>query len=484
MKISFKPFVPIVAILGSFVVSMVAARADVLHYQCGEADPGAADGVVATNSRDSAGINNLILRGGPMYSSDHPAGDTNSSLSLQFNGANYGLAQAIVLQTNFTAEVWVKPATDTAFGTILYDGNGEDDYFTDVYGTDDLDGWGFFQHGNYIVAHLGNGSDFGALLVVTNVWTHLALVCTNGITMFLVDGQTNAIANLVPNPSTEYLNVGGWSDGTAGFIGSLDDVRVSMFVPLTLTASWMPGQVALYWPAVYPNYCVQYVTNLAVTNWTSVSEQTSLLNGQLTLTNVSTDAARFYRLAPAGPPYPVVYIHGPEFHSPVFPQPPLIAFRDTLPLEDQTPDQGIYFDPCGYVASGYNNNTIAVICNIPTKQRGSLFIGSTYDFDASASIDPRSFSNGSLSFHWNIYYPDAYGGGSFSSPYITNYDSPILTIPANSMQQLPFNQYDPQATYMKVELTIQHQPYDPNAVPSEQTIVWFRFAISGTVVVY
>jgi hypothetical protein len=218
LKVRFKPFLPIVAILGSLFVSMGVARADVLYYECGEADPGAANGVVATNSLDSAGINNLILINGPVYSSDHPACDTNSSLSMQFNGTNYGVASPVVLQSNFTAEVWVKPATDTADSTILYDGNGEYDLNAYFYGINDLDGWGFVQGGGAIVAFLGN-IEFGVTPVVTNVWTHLALVCTNGITMFLVNGQTNAIVNAVPNPATEYLNVGGWSDGTAGFIG-------------------------------------------------------------------------------------------------------------------------------------------------------------------------------------------------------------------------------------------------------------------------
>jgi Concanavalin A-like lectin/glucanases superfamily len=246
------------------MLGCLSARADVLYYECGEADPGAANGVTATNSLDSAGINDLLLVGGPVYSSDHAPCDTNSSLSLQFNGTNFGLASAFVV-TNFTAEVWVKPESDCTYATIFYDGNGEYDLYADYYDVNDLDGWGFLQEGNTFVANLKDNLygnyDLGSTPVVTNVWTHLALVCTNGVAMFLVNGQTNIIADVSPIPSTEseYLNVAGWSDGTAGFVGLIDDAKVSVSLPLTLTASWSPGQVALYWPSTYPNYCVQYM---------------------------------------------------------------------------------------------------------------------------------------------------------------------------------------------------------------------------------
>jgi hypothetical protein len=441
----------------------VAARADVLYYKCGEADPGAANGVTATNSNDSAGINNLLLLGGPVYSSDHAACDTNSSLSLQFNGSNFGLAYAFVV-TNFTAEVWVKPESDSTYATIFYDGNGEYDYYADYYGINDLDGWGFLQEGNTFTANLKvniyGDYDLGSTPVVTNVWTHLALVCTNGVAMFLVNGQTNTIANVTPIPSTEYLNVGGWSDGSAGFVGLIDDAKVSMSLPLTLTASWSRGQVALYWPSTYPNYCVQYVTNLVSTNWTSVSEETTLIQGELTLTNVSTDAARFYRLAPAGPPVPVVYVHitapgGYEY--PVY----LITFNDTLPLIDEA-SGGL--DPCGMAFDG------SIICDLPS----ALFASDTNTFDASASVDPRSIGNGSHSYQWDIFASKEYGSAQIVSTNI-NFNSPVLTIPPNSMPTLPLIPSDPASPYYLVRLTIQHQPYDSVAVPSEQTIVWFRY---------
>jgi hypothetical protein len=454
MKSLAKTFLLIAAMLGC----VVAARADVLYYKCGEADPGAANGVTATNSLDSAGINNLILFGGPVYSSDHAPDGTGSSLSLQFNGGNYGLASAFVV-TNFTADVWVEPTSDSTYGVIFYDGNGEYDLDSEYYGVNDLDGWGFLQEGNIFTANLNGDYDLGSATVVTDVWTHLELVCTNGVAMFLVNGQTNAIADVIPNPSTEYLNVGAWSDGNSGFVGLIDDAKVSVSLPLTLTASWSPGQAALYWPSTYPNYCVQYVTNLASTNWTSVSEETTLIQGELTLTNVSNDAARFYRLAPAGPPVPEIYYKNPA--SPLY----YLTFNDTLPADDlDAYDNG----ECSYVSSPQNT----LVCNaIPG---GLLQASVTNTFNASASIDPRSLGNGSLSFHWDIFASRFHGGGQLTSPDI-NFDSTVLTIPPNSMPTLLLNSSDPDSPYWMVKLTIQHQPYDPNAVPSEQTVVWFRF---------
>jgi hypothetical protein len=452
MKALAKTFLLIAAMLGG----VVAARADdILYYECGEADPGAANGVTATNSVDSAGINNLILFGGPfdvgpgpVYSSDHAACDTNSSLSLQFNGVNFGLASAVQVQTNFTAEVWVKPESDSTYGTIVYDGDGVDDY----------DGWGFLQEGNTFAAHLGGQFDLGSAPLVTNVWTHLELVCTNGVAMFLVNGQTNAVYGAVPYPSTDYFDVGAFSDGSSGFVGLIDDVRVSVPLPLTLTASWSPGQVALYWPATYTNYCVQYVTNLDSTNWTSVSEETALIQGELTLTNVTMDAARFYRLAPAGPPVPIVYVEPQGF------PPDFITFHDATPASDLNGYTAI----CSYVPSPEGT----FVCSIPFALEASV----ANAFDASASIDPRSPGNSSLSFQWSIIGSKAYGSFPWSDVLSDiNFDSPVLIIPPNSMSTQPVIFGDPDSPFFLVSLTIQHQPYDPNAVPPEQTIVWFRF---------
>jgi hypothetical protein len=210
------------------------------------------------------------------------------------------------------------------------------------------------------------------------------------------------------------------------------------------------------------------VTNLAATNWTSVSEETSLINGLLTLTNVSTDAARFYRLAPAGPPVPVIYVRGGIWQRNY-----LLTFHDTLPLANVNADGENGFDPCGYETIDGN---LSVICDIPTDPdigSGILSGEVKSTFDASASVDPRSFSNSSLSYHWDFFESVEYGGQQYMPPDITNYDSSVMTIPVQGIPQQPLSG-DFQSPFWLVRLT-QHQPYDPNAVPSEQTVAWFRF---------
>jgi hypothetical protein len=212
------------------------------------------------------------------------------------------------------------------------------------------------------------------------------------------------------------------------------------------------------------------VTNIDSTNWTSVSEETMPIQGELTVTNVSMDAARFYRLAPAGPPVPIVYVYvtEPDGYELIPDLADLITFHDTLPLIEEDGDGGFTLNPCGFAFDG------SIICDAPYLTGGSLEAAFTNTFDASASVDPRSIGNGSLSFHWDIFASKAYGGGQILSPDI-NFDSPVLTIPPNSMPTLPLISSDIASQYYLVRLTIQHQPYDPDAVPSEQTIVWFRY---------
>src|SRR5215469_1130105 len=101
-------------LLGVFPGASSHAAITVVSYlRLGEGDPGAANGVTATNTVDSVGTNNLTVAGTAWYTNDvaaTAASHTGSSLSVNFTNGAYAISSLILTNVdNFGVECWVKP---------------------------------------------------------------------------------------------------------------------------------------------------------------------------------------------------------------------------------------------------------------------------------------------------------------------------------------------------------------------------------------
>jgi hypothetical protein len=213
--------------------------------------------------------------------------------------------------------------------------------------------------------------------------------------------------------------------------------------------------LTLTWPTNQPLLGAEYTTSLLVTNWIRLTNA-SIVNGRFTVNDTTTNTSRFYRLKCGydAPPVPVVSFMSVDYPagSPVFVSGTGAGTECTI--ENSSP-----------------------ICTIPASP---LDASLDLTFDASQSIDPRSCTNGSLAFHWEIFKPVTQGGERHTPRSITGYHSPILHLAPNSLPNLIDVDGDQFSTSWRVLLTITHQPFDPNATPSQSTIVWFRFRHLGS----
>ncbi|MDB6016203.1 MAG: hypothetical protein JWR19_692 [Pedosphaera sp.] len=446
-----------------------AAITVVRDYRLGEADPGAVAGGIATNSVDSITGNNLTMSGSPVYSPDVPANAAVSSLlSLTFNGANYGSAALINNMDNFGLEAWVKTDSTSDSHFIAYNGNTSSN------------GWGILQDGSSgnFIALFGGVVVMGSDTVPTNQWTHLALVRDSGTATFYVNGVAGGTTSGDPLPPTGSFAIGAVPENPATglFNGQIDEVRAFTFapgafqmndllynpaVPIPLGFTRNGGQITLSWQSGSPAFELQYTTNLFPANWI-VETNVALTNGMFTVNETATDTSRFYRLRtippapPCGndaPPVAIVsaVMNGSPARVPVF-------FSD---VASEPPDTTCTFE----AADGL------CYCNMKKVNAQRQLT-----FDASQSIDPRSCTNGSLSYHWQIRWADCSGGQLYSSAGITGYHSAVLQIAPSSLPQLQGGcPQDPAEFFWMVSLTITHQPFDPNATNAQSTVAGFRF---------
>lgn len=202
----------------------------VSYWRLGENDPGAAPGVTATNTVDSAGTNNLAFVGSARYANDVAASaaiHTGSSLSINFtNGAYATNAIVSAAINNFGIECWVKPTAPAPAGgeVIAYNGSTASN------------GWGIIlAPNNTYEALFGGAVAFGTNVASTNVWTHLALVRTNesifGVATLYVNGVAAASSAVAPGgPAGNFaLATTPESPTSQFFTGLLDEVRVFTF---------------------------------------------------------------------------------------------------------------------------------------------------------------------------------------------------------------------------------------------------------------
>lgn len=194
------------------------------RYRLGEDDPGVAAGQTVATSRDSLGTAHLTNAPGttPSYSAVVPGPPARSALSVNFFG-NEALVTNDVISTatdNFGLELWVRPAVVTGPQCLAYNG--------DTAGF----GWGIYLvDGTY-------GALFGGVAFVTGgtatpgVWTHLALVRSNGDTTLYVNGAAVASFGDAPAPPVGRFVVGAAPSAAGEFyLGAVDDVRTFVFAP-------------------------------------------------------------------------------------------------------------------------------------------------------------------------------------------------------------------------------------------------------------
>jgi alpha-tubulin suppressor-like RCC1 family protein len=216
-------------VLSVFPGASSHAAVTVLNYwRLGESDPGATNGVTATNTVDSVGTNNLTFTGTPWYTNDVAAtalSHTASSLSVNFTNGAYATNSLILTNVdNFGVECWVKPMALGIGQVIVYNGS--------TGGTGD-GGWGILINsaGMYQVL-FGGVIAFGTAPANINTWTHVAAVRASGVTTLYVNGAASDTNNLMPGVS----KAGGFALGvppqapTAPFFnGLIDEVRVFTF---------------------------------------------------------------------------------------------------------------------------------------------------------------------------------------------------------------------------------------------------------------
>jgi hypothetical protein len=197
-----------------------------LWYRLGENDPGAANGVAATNTIDNAGAHPLPVFGQASYTSDvaySASSHVASSLSMRFTNSAYALTNSVAstLTDNFGIECWVKPVNAGGVQVIAFNGNSS------------LSGWGLIINGSTYMASLGGQVQWGTSTVVPNTWAHLALVRNNGTATFYVNGIPEGTNLIAPNPALGAFALAAPPESPTSefFTGELDEARIFTFAP-------------------------------------------------------------------------------------------------------------------------------------------------------------------------------------------------------------------------------------------------------------
>ena len=397
--------IPLAALICALTVSAQAEITVVRHFRLGEADTGAtAGGAAGSSSTDTTASENLTVAGAPLYSADVANG--NSTLSMAFNGTTQYATTGNWhnLTTNFGVEAWVKPTATGGEHYILYNGQSG------------ADGWGILQNNatGKFGALFGGKASFGTGDVVPGVWTHLAIVCTDSVATFYVNGVASGTTTDLPLAATGFIGIGANAVTPAAslFAGKIDELRIFTFAPGAFTTADLLVNLAslppvlklarlgatdtLSWPTFDREFILETSTDLLTNTWTRVYPPVEL-NSIFSITRNSPDPSRFYRLnnAPCG-----------------VTQPPRLIDNTSITQKsgNGTPRAiGVY-------SSGTQNligNSLGTV------------------FDASNFIDPASCNGGTLTYHWVVTYPNR--AGTYTVAGITGYRTPVLTIVKNSL---------------------------------------------------
>lgn len=252
------------AVLWAVLSSSLPAFATVntfYYWHMGESDPGATNSALCSHTIDSvvglALTNTPSVQGPPYYpiysTNVSPIAQTNSGsdLSIQYVGGQYGSAAPIrELTDNFGVELWVEPFSNTNTACLVYNGNSSSS------------GWGLYQFNDGTFrAIFGGLSIFGYAPALTNVWTHLALVVTNGVGTFYANGVASGFYNAAFNPvePSDLLRLAANILGGEDYNGLMDELRVFTFAPNQFSPSdllYFNGATNLVsgTPVVYDTY--------------------------------------------------------------------------------------------------------------------------------------------------------------------------------------------------------------------------------------
>lgn len=226
-------FALVLALLGA-TLPVFATVNTFYYWHMGESDPGSVNLGVCSNTVDSVAhftltnaptTNSFSALVYPVYSTNvafAAATNSGSDLSLEYLGGQYASAAPLrVLANNFGVEFWVNPFNNTNTASLVYNGNSS------------LSGWGLYQFGSTYAAIYGGSTIFGSAPVLTNTWTHLALVVSNGVGFFFANGVISGSSAATPNPvqSSDVFRVAANSQGGEHFNGLLDELRVFAFAP-------------------------------------------------------------------------------------------------------------------------------------------------------------------------------------------------------------------------------------------------------------
>lgn len=423
-----------------------AAMTPVRFYHLGEGDAGLGHTVAATNSLDSVSTNHLVLTGAPKYWNHAAPGNTNSTYSLLFSTTNQGTAAIVADTNNVCLEAWANSGWRSTH-VVAYNGNAA------------LNGYGLVLETNTYKAVLGGVGTIGTVACPPGQWMHLALVCSNGTAKFFTNGVLAAAINATPNLPTGNLTIGGPNTGTNDVQGFVDEVRISTFASGGFSAADLlyvpplgsmtitpiaPDKVVISVPTIYSSVTLQVSTNLTATNWQSLAAP-AVLGNQQVWTNSLQGTARFYRLTKAIGDKPV----------------PMVTMEqegNIVPLSFE--GDNFVVEPSDNIRNYTQADTSATVPVI---------------YDASTSLDPFSGSSNTLSFHWEIWKSDFYGGAQYTSYGVTGYHAQVLRFGENSLPDLEDGGADPNMAYWRVRFTLQHIPYTPGVVPAQETVFWFRF---------
>jgi autotransporter-associated beta strand protein len=230
MKTGLTLIILTATLLGSPVAHAVITVSN--HWRMGENDPGAANGLALFSTADTVGGNTLYLPGAPFWRgnvSSVAANNVGSFLGVDFFGPGlYGSISNVISSAvdNFGLEFWVKPADTNGNKCLAYNG---------APGTN---GWGIYQNGASYQGLLG-ATYFGAGVVATGTWTHVALVRNNGLTTLYVDGvAAGSATSTVSVPAGRFGVAARPTNPTQDqFIGVMDEMRFFTFSPGQFNAS-------------------------------------------------------------------------------------------------------------------------------------------------------------------------------------------------------------------------------------------------------